>query len=191
MLLKEILLDANLLVPNSINDAIKVRWVNQIQSQLYRDFAYPNTSHSFTAEMGLSLYPLPSDCSRERITSVIVGEDIYDYRTVDQDITEHCWTLIDGFLFIHPVPIQNTQAFLNYRPGPQKLRIDMQEVEPEYPKDFHEVLVYGVASRIARSLQDTNRSMELKMIADELHEKAQRELRPARNKTVQINRTWR
>lgn len=184
-------MDANLLVPNSINDAIKVRWLNEIQNQLYRDFAYPNTSHSFLAERGKNLYPIPSDCSRERITSLVVGEYVYDYRTVDQDVTEHCWTLIEGHLFIHPTPNQDESAFLNYRPAPQEMRLDMQEVEPEYPSDFHEVLVYGIATRIARSQQDTNKAIELKVIADELHEKAQRELRPARNKQVQINRTWR
>lgn len=191
MLLKDIILDANLLVPNSINDSSKVRWLNEIQSQLYRDFAYPNTVHQFPVEIGIDLYPLPKNCSRERITSVIVDEDIYDYRTLDQDITERCWTLVDGFLFIHPVPNRTAEGLLNYRPGPQEMRIDMQDVEPEYPKDFHEVLVYSIAAKIARSQQDSNKAQELKMVADELHEKAQRELRPARNKTVQINRTWR
>lgn len=191
MLLKEILLDANLLVPNSISDTIKVSWLNEIQKQLYRDFGYPNTTHRFLAEIGKNIYPLPGNCSRERITSVIIGEFEYDYRTVDQDITEHCWTLINGDLFIFPTPSREQDAFLNYRPAPRKMRVDMQEVEPEYPSDFHEVLVYGIAARIARSLQDTNKGIELKMIADELHEKAQKELRPARNKTTQMNRTWR
>lgn len=191
MLLKEVLLDANLLVPNSISDTIKVHWLNEIQSQLYRDFGFPNTSHPFLTESGKNIYPLPTNCSRERITSVIVGEDGYEYRTLEQNATEHCWTLINGDLFIRPTPNRERQAFLNYRPAPQKMRVDMQEIEPEYPSDFHEVLVYGIAARIARSLQDTNKAVELKMIADELHEKAQRELRPARNKSVQMNRTWR
>lgn len=191
MLLKDIILDANLLVPNSINDEVKVRWLNEIQKQLYRDFAFPNTSRFFMTIAGIDIYPLPHDCSRERITSVIVGEDVYEYRTVDQDITEHCWTIINENLFIHPVPRQGTKAYLNYRPAPPKMRIDMQDEEPSFPKDFHEVLVYGIATRIARSQQDSNRAAELHAIYFDLHEKAQKELRPARNKKVQINRTWR
>lgn len=191
MLLKEILLDANLLVPNSLSDEIKVRWLNEMQAQLYRDFAYPNTSKVLNIESGVNLYPLPWDCSRERITSVIIGDYNYEYRTLDQDVTDHCWTIINGLLFIHPVPSQQKQGFLNYRPGPMPMRIDMQEEEPQYPKDFHQVLVYGIASQIARSQQNMERSLELKAYGDELHEKAQKELRAARNKTVQINRTWR
>lgn len=191
MLLKEILLDANLLVPNSINDETKVRWLNEIQGQLYRDFPFPDTSFSFTAEPGFNLYLIPVDCSRERITSVIVGNDIYDYRTVDQEETQHCWTIIDNHLFIHPAPNQNTTAFLNYRPAPKEMLIAMQDIEPTYPSDFHEVLVYGIAARIARSLQDTNRALELKAYSDELHDKAQKDMRPSRNKVVQMNRSWR
>lgn len=191
MLLKEILLDANLLVPNSINDALKVNWLNQIQGQLYRDFAFPNTSKAFTAEGGINLYTLPTDCSRERITSVIVGENDYEYRTVDQDITEHCWTIIDGNLFIQPTPTQDVTAFLNYRPSPQEMRIDMQDETPDFPEDFHEVLVYGIGVRIARAQQQHDLANQLKATYEELREAAQRELRPARNKKVQMNRTWR
>ncbi len=191
MLLKEILLDANLLVPNSISENDKVRWLNELQGQLYRDFAFPNVSSTFTAEAGINLYTLPEDCSRERITSVIVGENSYEYRTVDQDITDYCWTIIEEKLFIHPSPKQNEVAFLNYRPRPKVMDISMQEEKPDFPEDFHEVLVYGIAVRIARSQQDTNRAVELKVTFDELHEKAQRELRPSRNKKVQMNRTWR
>lgn len=191
MLLKEILSDANLLVPNSINDEFKVRWLNELQGQLYRDFAFPNVSTTFTAEAGVNLYTLPEDCSRERITSVIVGETNYEYRSVDQDISTNCWTIIENKLFIFPTPIQNEIAFLNYRPRPKTMDISMQDVKPDFPEDFHEVLVYGIAVRIARSQQDTNRAAELKMAFDELHDKAQKELRPARSNKVSMNRTWR
>ena len=191
MLLKEILLDANLLVPNSINDEIKVRWLNEIQGQLYRDFPFNDTSFRFTAEPGFNLYTIPEDCSRERITSVIVGDNLYEYRTIDQEVTDYCWVMSDENLFIHPTPSQNTSAYLNYRPGPKEMLTTMQDVEPDYPSDFHEVLVYGIAARIARSLQDTNRAVELKSYSDELHDKAQKDMRPSRNKTVQMNRMWR
>lgn len=192
MLLKEILLDANLLVPNTISDESKVRWLNELQGQLYRDFAFPNVSTTFTAETGKNLFTLPTDCSRERITSVIVGETNYEYRSIDQDVTDHCWTVMEEReLFIYPTPTQTVIAFLNYRPRPQRMTIDMQEEKPDFPEDFHEVLVYGIATRIARAEQDTNRAVELKATFDELHEKAQKELRPARNKKVQMNRTWR
>ncbi len=192
MLLKEILLDANLLVPNTLSDEYKVRWLNEIQGQLYRDFTFPDISLAFTTEAGKNFYVLPTDCSRERITSVIVDETHYEYRTIDQNITEYCWTIMDDRdLFLYPAPTQNVTAFLNYRPRPQNMSIDMQEEKPDFAEDFHEVLVYGIAVRIARALQNTNRAIELKATFDELHEKAQQNLRPSRNKKVQMNRTWR
>jgi hypothetical protein len=67
----------------------------------------------------------------------------------------------------------------------------MQDIEPTYPNNFHEVFVYGIAARIARSIQNRDRALELKAYSDELHDKAQKDMRPSRNKVVQMNRTWR
>lgn len=191
MLLNEILLDANLLVPNSINDALKVGWLNQIQRQLYRDFSFPDTSHAFLAETDVSLYAIPDNCSRERITSVIVGDDTYDYVTVDEDVTGRSWTMIENNLWIHPTPIAPMQAFLNYRPRPDDMRVEMQDVEPQFPADFHEILVFGIATRIARASQDSNKAAEMDMQFQVLHDKAKKALRPSRQKNVRMSRTWR
>ncbi len=191
MLLKEILLDANLLVPNSVSDELKVGWLNTVQRQLYRDFTFPNTSRDFPLVQGMNLYALPADCSRERITSIIVDEVYYEYRTLDQDVAAHCWTIVDGKLLLYPTPTSDGVAYLNYRPAPRDMTIAMQDEKPDFPEDFHEVLVYGIAIRIARAQQNGNLAMELKANFDELSRSAERELRPMRSKTVHMNRTWR
>lgn len=190
MKLHEILLDANLLVPNSINDETKVRWLNQDQRQLYREFGFPDVSEPFTAEVGVQLYHLPSNCSRERITSVIVDNREYRYVTLEDDVDGKSWTIIEEKLWIHPAPTMDVQAYLNYRPRPNDMRVDMQEEEPEFPADFHEILVLGIGIRLARSKGDTNKAMELKLAYDGLVLDAKRHLKPARQKHVRMTRRW-
>ena len=58
MKLKDILLDVNLMIPNSISDEIKVRWLNETQRQLYRDFGFPDTSYAFAQQPDVDIYPL-------------------------------------------------------------------------------------------------------------------------------------
>lgn len=191
MKLSEILLDANLLVPNALNDEIKVRWLNQDQRQLYRDFGFPDVSHDFLTEPGVNLYFLPDDCSRERITSVIVNDMDYQYVTVDDELKERCWSIIEEKLWIYPIPSVEQQAYFNYRPRPSDMRIDMQDEEPTFPEDFHELLVLGIGIRIARSTQNVNKSMELQADFDRLLLNAKRSLRPSRAKKVRVTKSWR
>lgn len=190
MKLHEILLDANLLVPNSINDETKVRWLNQDQRQLYRDFGFPDISEPFTAEIDVQLYILPENCSRERITSVIVNGEEYAYVTLEDDLNGNSWTIIEEKLWIHPAPKQDSPAYLNYRPRPSDMRVDMQEEEPDFPSDFHEILVLGIGIRLARAQADTNKAMELKLAKDSLVMEAIRQLKPARQRKVRMTRRW-
>lgn len=191
MLLKEILFDANLLVPNSINDEIKVGWLNQIQRQLYRDFSFPDTSFAFLAEQGVNLYPIPENCSRERITALTIGEEEYKYVTVDDTAKQNSWSIVDNMLWIYPTPQTSSQAYLNYRPRPDDMRLDMQDVEPQFPVDFHEILVFGIAARIARAGQDATKAAEMNEQFMVLHDKAMKDLKPSRQKGVRQSRAWR
>lgn len=191
MKLKEILFDVNLMIPNSISDEIKVRWLNETQRQLYRDFGFPDTSYGFAQQPNVDIYPLPDNCSRERISSVTVDDSEYDYVSVDEDLKYRCWTIIDDNIWFYPVPVQEKQVFIVYKPEPREMRLDMQEEEPEFPKDFHEILTYGIAFRVARSLQLLDVSGQLQQQMYALQEEAKKKLRPNNRKKVVQTRIWR
>lgn len=191
MKLKEILLDVNLMIPNSISDEIKVRWLNETQRQLYRDFGFPDTSYAFAQHPNVDLYPLPDNCSRERILSVTVEDLEYEYVAMTEDVRDRCWTLIDNNIWFYPLPLQEKQVFIVYKPEPREMRLDMQEEEPEFPTDFHEILVYGVAFRVARSLQLIDVSGQMQQQMYTLQEEAKRKLRQSNRKKVVQTRFWR
>lgn len=191
MKLKEILLDVNLMIPNSISDEIKVRWLNETQRQLYRDFGFPDTSYAFAQQPNVGLYPLPDNCSRERILSVTVEDLDYEYVSMTEDVRDRSWTLIDNNIWFYPLPVQEKQVFIVYKPEPREMRLDMQEEEPEFPTDFHEILVYGVAFRVARSLQLIDVSGQMQQQMYTLQEEAKRKLRPSNRKKVVQTRLWR
>jgi hypothetical protein len=191
MKLHEILEESNILVPNSLSDKKKVEWLNTVQRQSYRDFGFPDTSHSFQVNPGVSLYVIPDNCSRERITNLIVGEREYSYQTVDEDAKDYAWTIVDEMLWIYPTPNNSEYAYLNYRPRPDDMREEMQEIEPQFPVDFHELLVFGIAARIARASQDSAKAAEMELQYEILHEKAKKSLRPSRQKTTRQSRSWR
>ncbi|MDC6267722.1 phage adaptor protein [Lysinibacillus fusiformis] len=191
MKLKDILLDVNLMIPNSISDEIKVRWLNETQRQLYRDFGFPDTSYAFAQQPNVDIYPLPDNCSRERIISVTVDDLEYDYVSMTEDVKGRCWTMIDDNIWFYPMPVKEKQVFIVYKPEPRDMRLDMQEEEPEFPKDFHEILTYGVAFRVARSLQLLDVSGQIQQQMYGLQEEAKKKLRPNNRKRVVQTRVWR
>ena len=191
MKLKDILFDVNLMVPNDINDETKVRWLNEQQRQLYRDFGFPDTSFAFQTTVGTQLYPLPENCSRERILSLVIDDQDYEYVSMDEDVKDQCWTIIEGNLWIYPEPRATQQAFLVYKPLPADIRIDMMEEEPEFPRDFHEVLVYGVAKRVANSLQQYDTAANMHQYMLQLQDEAKKKLRQNNRKKVVQTRLWR
>jgi hypothetical protein len=191
MKLHEILENVDMLVYNSISAKKKVEWLNQVQRQSYRDFGFPDVSYAFISEPGINFYQLPDNCSRERITSVIVDENEYTYHSVDDDVNSNAWSIVEERLWIYPTPTGSVTMFLNYRPRPDDMQVNMMDVEPKFPVDFQEILVYGIAARVARASQDAAKAAEMEMQYEILHDKAKKALRPARQKTVKQTRNWR
>lgn len=189
--IKDILLDVNLIIPNSISDEIKVRWLNETQQQMYRDFGFPDTSFAFTQQPNVELYPLPDNCSRERILNVTVDGAEYEYVSVTEDVRDQCWTIIDNNIWFYPLPVREKQVFIVYKLAPRDMRLDMQDEEPEFPRDFHEILVYGIAYRVARSMQMIDISDRLQQQMYTLQEEAKRKLRQSNRKKVVTTRAWR
>lgn len=179
------------MINNSINDEKKVRWLNETQRQLYRDFGFPDTSFAFMQQPGVEIYPIPDNCSRERIVSVSVANMEYEYVSMTEDVRHRCWTLIDNNIWFYPLPDQEKQVYIVYKPMPHDMRLDMQDEEPEFPTDFHEILVYGIAYRVARAMQQHDLSEKWQSQMYLLHEEAKKKLRPNNRKNVVMTRAWR
>lgn len=196
MLLQEILDDVDTYVPNSLPTLRKIKWINQIQNQLYRDYVLPDAIFPFTTTDAQS-YTLPDDCAEDRIDSVAIDgkEEFYvsspsrhrypdDYRF---------WTIQVGFLYINPVRTAGLQGYVYYKPRHLELSESNLNGSPTFPVDFHELLVFGCSKRVALALKTPD--FKLASVHDgyykELAEKADRELGKKRNKQVTNVRPWR
>lgn len=197
MLLQEILDDVDTYVPNSLPTLRKIKWVNEIQKQLYRDYVLPDAIFPFTTVVNLKLYTLPADCAEDRIDSVSVGKEGLTYisspfrHQLPADASY--WTVQAGILFINPARTAGQQCYVYYKPRPFELSEDNLTESPTFPIDFHELLVFGCSKRVALSLKTPD--FKLASVHDgyykELAEKADRELGKKRNKSVTNVRPWR
>lgn len=177
MNLKDVLFDVDVLVPNSIMPTIKIRWANQIVRQLYRDLPMPNAVYPFLVQPGTQIYELPADCQTDNITSVSIGGN--DYERVyekDIDLPTFFWTIVAGGFIINPAPIETSDGSLYYNPTPPDLTEKDLKKYFSLPVDYAQLLVDGVASRVAKAENDLKAADYHKSVFDELLRKARQDL---------------
>lgn len=158
MKLFEMIETVDTLVPNTIPTDRKIIWINQIQRQLFRDYPLPESVQVFVVKMGQQLYVLPDDCPEDRITTLVIDNRSYEFadHTLTSDVTpDRFYNVVSGTLMIYPNPTAETSGMLYYNARPAELTSDMMDQEPTFPKDFHEILVFGCASRVAKSHEST------------------------------------
>lgn len=150
MTLAEILQEVDIRVPNTVSRDTKVRWVNQIQKRLYRVFRYPPAYHEFQTVPQQADYPLPADCAEDQILDVLYdGKPIPHFAPGHRIPRQYAWTIYNGQLRIEPTPIAEDTVTIIYFPKYQDLVADTDT--PQFPEEFHELLVVGCAARVAQA----------------------------------------
>lgn len=197
MLLQEILDAVDSYIPNALHNPLKIGFINQIQRQLYRDYPVPEATYRFVTDGFNQLIVLPSDCAEDRITKVVMDEEDLPYIPLaDSDQvseTEEFWTIVDGVMLINPSGTADRIAYVYYRPRAFELSEDNLGEAPTFPEDFHELLVFGCAKRVALALPvpDTTKIQVFDTEYHRLAEKADLVLRKPKQTQVRIHRAWR
>lgn len=147
MLLKEILSEIDLLVPNSVPMASKISFINQIQSELFRDFRLKTGSFFFYTVPGTELYDLP--CQPDNLLEVYI--DGKEYHQKDKDHHNHgrLFMIAGGKLLIQPTPTTKEAAYLYYYAAPTNLTAADMDKSPDLATDYHEILTLGAARKVA------------------------------------------
>lgn len=190
MILEEILEDIDLLVPNAFAADRKIRWINQAQRQLYHDYPMIVTKKDISLSPGVDTYPMPADCQQSRIETFLVGDYEYIYEEVSERPEYRTYTVIDGQMKVFPVPNQPGTATIYYKPNPVDLTENDTQAVPAFPEDFHELLVYGGAYRVAQRAQDYKLVAELEVRYQNLAREAARRLTKPKRKNTVIQRGW-
>lgn len=191
MIVKEMLDQVNAMVPNDLSASIKITFMNQVQNQLFRDYPFPEAIYPFTTTPGTRTYALPGDCPDSGIKKAVINGMTYDYISADTDIDlpRFC-TILLGALVIEPVPDTSVLGLLHYKARPKQLTTDDLEMVPNFPSDFHELLVLGCAVRVARANDQLNLASVLSDDFLRIADKADRVLTKTKPKQVNMVRGW-
>lgn len=193
--LRDILSTVDTMVPNSLPYGIKIQWLNHIQNQLFRDFPLPEGMFTFSAFPDEEqIYSLPSDCPEDGIKQVVVDGVPYDYipQGMDAEMDQTTfYSIVLGSLILYPSPSQIVTVYVYYKSRPLQLTVEDLDVVPNFPADFIELLIFGCASRVAKTSPET---MNLAAVLDRdyqlLADKADRVLTKPRPRSTNIVRGW-
>jgi hypothetical protein len=185
----EKILNYSRIPPNTISAAEKVRWLNQVQRQLFRDYPLPESVYRFDTVAGVAIYPLPDDCPEDRITKITVGGYYYPFQAYSEEAGSYFWTIVAGQLMIYPTPeTSGTEILIYCAPRPNELSESNLNAVPNFPEDYHELLVYGLAKRIAQARQDVALVNNFEADYQELAREANKEFKKQRPKQVLVLR---
>ena len=191
MNVQEMLSMVDAMVPNDLAPSLKITWMNQVKNQLYRDYPFPEAVYPFVVTPGTRTYPLPSDCPDSGIKKTVIDGKTYEYISSDADVDfpQFC-TILLGALVIEPVPSNQTMGFIHYKARPVQLTPEDVTIEPNFPSDFHELLVLGCAVRVAQSEEKLQLAGVFSDDFLRLADKADRVLTKTKPKTVNMVRGW-
>ena len=190
MTLEELLQDVDLLVPNSIALDVKVRFMNQVQNQLFRDYDVAKSTYLFSITPGIELYPLPEDCPEDMVRAVVVDGVSYDLANTEDEIVNGTYFIYSGLLTIVPSPEKEGTAMIYYLKRPKKINEAVLDREPDFPKDYHELLSYGCAIRVARIEQNYDQLAILESEFQRMRHEADVNLTGAKQQNVTITRSF-
>ena len=164
MLVRDIVADADMAVPNSVPLSTKIRWLNEVQNEVFAVLDGPRAIAEIPLTASATTYPLPQDCPPDRILEVVLesGSGV-------RAAIPHADTLLgpgyritpDGQLALTGLVVQDgDRLHVSYirtlRPialssGAGQVGLDD---EPDLPVAHHGVYVWGLAARIAAGLGD-------------------------------------
>jgi hypothetical protein len=189
MYVHEILTEVDLLVDNSLSSTHKIRYINQIQRQLFRDYRMKTSADFGVTVPGTALYELPSDCQEDNLLEVSVGGNRYDEAGSDERAAGNVYTVVNHALLLQPTPTGEEEIYLYYYARPTELTESDMEAKPELSEDYHDLLIIGCAEKVALAMKDHAIAKELTARYGMLLREALVKLSP-KIKKVRIKRGW-
>lgn len=172
MKLQDILDDIDSEVPNTFTTKQKLRWINDVQRRLYRRFTLPDRVDRFQTTAGVAFYPLPENCPQDRITAITVGNIPYRYKGGGERATCQFYTFVQGQIMLYPTPDAMADGLIYFAPSPKDLDENVLTDIPEFPEDYHRLLVLGAAIECAKRLPDVTMANNLTTDYEELIKEA-------------------
>lgn len=188
MKLKDIIQDADLYMPNALSNEQKVRYFNQIQRQLYRDFPAALQAEHFITEPGISLYSL--SVQPENVVNVYIDGKEYPLKFSQDSNSGEGYMFLNDELFVQPTPQSTKNAYILYKGEPWDMSVNDLEIEPVFLKDYHELFSLGIAQKIALISGKYKEAGELELRFRSLEQDASVKTQKGKLKKVRTVRGW-
>lgn len=193
MNLSQILAEVKMLVPPSadVTDDQLVQRINQVQRKVFRELPLPDKIHRVKTTPDIPFYDLPSDCSEDRIKSVLVDNQRHDLVSNQETAPGHPWcTVAMNKLYVYPNPNNIVDLAVYYKPRYHDLNFENANDVPDLPEDYHELLVFGCAQWVASTQRDVDMVNNMQSEYDSLLSDAKGYFKQFSPKRVLIKEVW-
>lgn len=154
MNIQEIISEADILVPNAVDRAQKIMWLNVINTDFFNVVKIPTTI-KFTATAGESNYSIPG-LSEKDIDRVSVGVFWYTKLNYDELTTQSYFTYDNDTLTLEPAPFRASVGLVRARKSATTTFTTGElTAQPDVPKEYHWTLIPALASYLANTEDDS------------------------------------
>lgn len=154
MNIQEIINEADILVPNAVDIAQKITWLNAVNQDFFNVVKIPRTV-KFDAVQGKADYNI-SGLSEKDIDRVSVGVFWYSRLNYDRvTTTESYFTYDDGVLSLEPAPYESRRGLVRGRKtATTTFTSSNLNVSPDAPTEYHWSFIPALASYLANTEDD-------------------------------------
>lgn len=166
MTVTQIITQADLRFPNSVDNSDKFTILTNIQSELFRTIYKKKTFTSYDIVAGLAYYPLDFDIAK--VINVLVDDEEYDWEdNNDREASEPYAYAYENSVVIYPTPDEDIDDGLLIWHFEEPDAIATLIQTPQFDGDFHMILVHLLCRDLAEITGKDDRAEYFQMKANE------------------------
>lgn len=154
MNINEIITEADILVPNAVDQAQKLIWLNAVNQDFFNVVKIPTTKR-FDYVSGQSDYSIPgfSEKDIDRVSTGVFWYGKMNYKNITT--TQSYFTYENETLSLYPAPYKNGVGLVRGRKSATTTFLSTNtSIEPDLPKEYHWTLIPALASYLANTEDD-------------------------------------
>lgn len=151
---QDILTDIDERYTNTFTQPQKIRWLNQVQREMFRETALEGILH-FKTVAGLAVYNEIQNIDFDLIESVTVNDIVYTFKRKGQKLDDYNYIKVnDDTIGLYPTPDSIMDVYVYYKRRPATITTENLTSTPVLKEDYIEILKYGVIIIMAKARGD-------------------------------------
>lgn len=155
--LRNLIDEADIRVPNAFPDAQKVDWLNEVNAEFFDIVKIPKVT-TIVTDGAASSFTIPTDCVEKNIIKVVLGSNYYRSMIYEDITAAQNYYYIDNtgkISFTPKPPLGSAIVVYNQIQTTSFISTTLTAI-PDAPSEYHWIYILGLATRIAKSMNDVN-----------------------------------